>query len=416
MPSATFISTALPDSHGIGLEQRAYTNFRALKSIFPVHFIFVSNTRSIDRTKIADFIERAQSDNFLESFSVILTEHQDCRDSGIGSLLTASLRDLLQFRYTRVVRLETIMGKAPVDMSNIFCFRITSFSALCSSYPAEVIRNANLVTDIDDLEWKLELRHARATFRQAGIEATLSRFIKAINANITEHAALRMSKAAFVCSELDRSSFNEKTSQKIYTVPNSVSVNSVGYTRATGLCGSRRNFLFLGALSYPPNVDAVRWLASHVVPACKAQNFSPSIELVGRRPSQSVIDISRKMRWALHADVEDVGEFFGTCTALLVPIRFSGGTRIKILEALLYGRPVITTSLGAEGLQDLGEDQGVILADSAESFAFAISRVAEENEYWSERALKGRDIVVKRYSRDAAIDHISSILSSVFIK
>src|SRR5208337_4874934 len=110
--------------------------------------------------------------------------------------------------------------------------------------------------------------------------------------------------------------------------------------------------LFLGSLNWRPNVDAIGLLVEKIFPAVRAAEPAARLQIVGRKPSPALIQRAREVPGVeLHADVPDVRPFLAKSTVMVVPLRIGGGSRLKILEALAAGLPVISTRVGAEGLE-----------------------------------------------------------------
>ena len=159
--------------------------------------------------------------------------------------------------------------------------------------------------------------------------------------------------------------------------------------------------VFVALLSWPPNADAARWLARAVWPTVRRQVPEARLVLVGRDPPAAV--------QALAADdiqvtgtVEDVSPYLARARVALAPLRAGGGSRLKILEALNAGRPVVATSKGVEGLEDLRGD-GVEVADDPAAMAGAVAALLTDGDRAAELGRRGHAAVVARYSWDRTL-------------
>ncbi len=134
-------------------------------------------------------------------------------------------------------------------------------------------------------------------------------------------------------------------------------------------------FAFTGTMDYRPNVDAVRWFVSAVLPRVVAEKPDATLHVVGRSPAPAVLRLSAQHgHVVVTGPVDDVRPYFSRAAVFVVPIRMAGGVRLKILEALAMGLPVVSTTVGAEGT-DLVDGNEILIADAAEPFAAAILRM-----------------------------------------
>src|SRR5262249_15464805 len=113
-----------------------------------------------------------------------------------------------------------------------------------------------------------------------------------------------------------------------------------------------RRLLFLGSLEWRPNLDAITMLLDRVLPAVRAREPATTVSIVGRNPPRALAQRVRETAGVdLHANVPDVRPYLGQSGLMVVPLRIAGGSRLKILEALAIGLPVVSTRIGAEGLR-----------------------------------------------------------------
>ncbi|MFO0891134.1 MAG: glycosyltransferase [Isosphaeraceae bacterium] len=170
-----------------------------------------------------------------------------------------------------------------------------------------------------------------------------------------------------------------------------------------------RQILFLGALDWRPNLDAIGLLLDRIFPGVRSEEPSARLCIVGRRPSEKLIRRVKRLDGVeLHADVPDVRPFLARSGVMAVPLRIGGGSRIKILEALACGLPVVASRVGAEGL-DLDPGLHYIAADEADSMTRELLGCIRDPAGAQEMARRGRDFVLDRYDWSALSEKLESI-------
>jgi glycosyltransferase involved in cell wall biosynthesis len=136
--------------------------------------------------------------------------------------------------------------------------------------------------------------------------------------------------------------------------------------------------LFQGNLSYPPNIDAAQWLATAVAPLIRSAAPAAEVRLVGR-PGENVTQLHRPGVLTVVGEVPSMEEELAGASVAVVPIRYGSGTRVKILESFANRVPVVSTTLGAEGL-DVEDGVHLLLADDPEELAAATVRLLGDRE------------------------------------
>ncbi len=134
----------------------------------------------------------------------------------------------------------------------------------------------------------------------------------------------------------------------------------------------RRDVLFVGSMDYHANVDAAVDFAINIWPGILAQHPDLRFVVAGRNPAPEVLALAKSPRIEITGTVDDVRPWYRSAFVVVVPIRTGSGTRLKILEALAAGVPVVSTRLGAEGL-DVTDGANIIFAESANEMTEAIS-------------------------------------------
>src|SRR4029077_11584916 len=122
---------------------------------------------------------------------------------------------------------------------------------------------------------------------------------------------------------------------------------------------------------YEPNQDAIHYFCREILPLIRAQLSDVTLDIVGLMPPESILSLHDGRNVFVHPDVPSVVPFVQRAALSIVPLRVGGGTRLKILESLALGTPVVSTSVGSEGL-DLRSGEHLLLADTPQAFADAV--------------------------------------------
>jgi len=130
------------------------------------------------------------------------------------------------------------------------------------------------------------------------------------------------------------------------------------------------NLLFVGALYYAPNADGICYFVEQVLPLIQQTLRTVSLKVVGADPLPRVSALAKNPAVTVHPNVPSVAPFYQEASLCIVPLRAGSGTRIKVLEAFSLRRPVVSTRLGAEGL-DLVDGEHLLIADQPEAMAQA---------------------------------------------
>ena len=236
--------------------------------------------------------------------------------------------------------------------------------------------------------------------------------IRRLNRSLLVHYEKKCFHTGFslFCSEKDRSAFEEN--KRAFVVPN-VYENE---TFANFDFGDGRRLdnilLFVGSLFYSPNVQGLIWFIENVFPAFQKRYADARLLVVGRNPGEELKNLcSRTQGISLYPDVADMKEYYQKARAVVVPLLSGGGTRIKILEAALAGRPVLSTPVGAEGL-DLENGRDLFLFRDSKEFLLGYEKLADEAEYNS-IVSNAKEFVLRNYSMHNFSEALGKVLHEV---
>lgn len=157
---------------------------------------------------------------------------------------------------------------------------------------------------------------------------------------------------------------------------------------------------FLGSMDWMPNMDACHYFLDDIFPLLEHQVPGCRLKIIGRNPPTSLRERASD-RVEVTGTVDDVRPYVHGCHAIVVPLRAGGGTRIKIYEAMAMGVPVVSTTIGAEGLP-VTHDEDILLADDRQAFARETARLAQEPGLASRLSAQARRNVESHYSWTAA--------------
>lgn len=196
-------------------------------------------------------------------------------------------------------------------------------------------------------------------------------------------------------------------------VPNSVAVPSetVGRTRRKH---GRTTLLFVGNLTYGPNIEAVEILAREVLPRVRRLVDGPAtVELIGRyEPHGPVAALAGQDGVELCGYVEDLNSAYARADLTVVPLRTGGGTRIKLLEAFAAGVPVVTTAVGAGGLE-AEPGKHMLIGEDADELAAAVARLVLDEDLATKIARAARSFVEERFSSETVGGRLRELMAAL---
>lgn len=181
---------------------------------------------------------------------------------------------------------------------------------------------------------------------------------------------------------------------RVTSVANGV---DTAYFRALQVPVRANSLVFVGGLTWYPNLDAMRYFCAEVLPRIAAEIPDVSLTVVGKNPGAgSIKEIAENARVRLTGLADDVRPLISEAAAYVVPLRIGGGTRLKILDALAMGKPIVSTTVGCEGLEVV-PGQHLLTADDADSFARQVIRLLRDPALQQRLAAAGRQLVERKY-------------------
>jgi sugar transferase (PEP-CTERM/EpsH1 system associated) len=258
--------------------------------------------------------------------------------------------------------------------------------------------------NIESLRFSRELRDGGGGLRRAAL------FLDRAVARSWEEAAVRRFDGVATVSAAEGAWVRRHApSAAVALVPNGVDVSHFAALPPT--TGSRR-IVFSGLMNYPPNADAVLWFCDAVLPLVVRRYPDVRFSIVGDKPTAPVARLARRPNVDVTGRVPDVRPYLADAAVAVVPVKSGAGTRLKILEAMAMQRPVVATTLGAEGLE-IAPGKNILLGDSAHEFAEQVCAVLADSQLAGRLGREGRRLVEERYDWTSCLSGLNDLYGSL---
>jgi glycosyltransferase involved in cell wall biosynthesis len=263
----------------------------------------------------------------------------------------------------------------------------------------------HLVVDAHNIEsqiWRRYFEHELLPHRKWYIKKQWAKFQE-----FEKWAFSRASQVVCV-SQLDANlAVSEFAAPKVSVVENGVDTNFFSPTLTTR---SPHQLLILASLFWRPNLDGIRCFLQTTFPRVLELEPATQLTIVGRRPPSWLIEYSQNTRQIqVHGDVPDVRPYLAEAGILVVPLRVGGGSRLKIIEAAAAGVPIVSTRIGAEGLEL--DERHYTPATGFDELADAIVRCIRNYADCQRQAVEARQLVVDKYDWDLLADKMDQLWS-----
>ncbi|MGE5625979.1 MAG: glycosyltransferase [Bacillota bacterium] len=174
---------------------------------------------------------------------------------------------------------------------------------------------------------------------------------------------------------------------------------------------ARRDILFIGGYQHSPNVEAVLFFLREVFPSIRRQLPELKFLVMGSRPPAEIRELASEHVKVLGFQ-KDIAPYFNACRLMVAPLRFGAGIKGKLGTSFSYGLPVVSTSIGAEGMY-LQHGREVLIADDPREFADAVVRLYSDKELWNRLSRAGRELVRARYSPEVIRRGLAEVIESI---
>lgn len=230
-----------------------------------------------------------------------------------------------------------------------------------------------------------------------------------------EAGLTRQFSKCLTVSEKDRQNLSKLSGvrENIEVVPNGVDTEYFR-PRDEGR-GTREvnSLVFTGSMDWLPNSDAVIYFCNEILPLIWDKKSNVRFYVVGKNPTKDVVNLGRQdNRVVVTGSVGDVRPYIAKAKVFVAPIRIGGGTRLKILEAMAMEKPVVSTTIGAEGI-DCTKDINILLADNPQDFADKVISLADDSHKTHAIGQSGRRLVCEEYDWSIAAKKLNKVYRDI---
>jgi glycosyltransferase involved in cell wall biosynthesis len=325
----------------------------------------------------------------------------------LGALRDDSSRTVAMYPWLSRVSANTQAARCfrqlrPADYDIVFLHR------LGAAWWTRWTNAENTIVDLDDVPSLLYFDRMRFGTRLL----SAPRWLRYRWARINERRILDCFRCSLVCSEEDRHYLRH---DRVAVIPNVfwqlADAPAPEYRAGDG------GMLFVGSLGYPPNAQGLAWFIREILPRIRARLPGTRLTVIGRSPSsQSNVAWMAAKAAAEAVDwvgtVDDVAPFIDACTLEVCPLLRGLGTRVKILESLAHGKPIVSTTVGAWGLP-LGEAEGVFRRDDPVSYAEACVQLLTNSSDGAALGRAGQRFVLTHHSPRSVKKTLQSLVTKI---
>jgi glycosyltransferase involved in cell wall biosynthesis len=253
-----------------------------------------------------------------------------------------------------------------------------------------------LVVDPHNIDYDLARQYARA----GGLARRLYAGVNWRKLRREELATYRDADGVYLCSATDQQRLLDRVPQaRTLVIPNAADVEYYR-PRATDPPPDGRTVVFFGLLSYFPNIDGVTYFVQEIWPHIAEVHPKARLKIIGGQAPRSLLELARP-GIELTGFVSDLRPHLAAAATVVVPLRLGGGTRLKIVEAMAMGKAIVSTALGAEGIEAVrGRD--LLVENQPAAFADAVNRLLAEPSLAARIGRSARQLAEQRYAWSAA--------------
>lgn len=287
----------------------------------------------------------------------------------------------------------------------IIAHRLPMTSLLLPLTPTEV----PIFFDLDDIEHLAIMRGIR---QLSSLRSKLFAVLALPSLAWAEAKAIGRARRTFVCSKIDAERAAKLfRSNQLFILPNAVDIPTLATTTSDAAATPAAPImLMLGVYSYGPNLDAADYFVEEVFPLIQQKNPAAEVWFVGGAPEYLKSYKTSNSGVRFLGFVDDLGAIYNQARIVICPIRQGSGTRVKLVEAAAWAKPIATTTIGAEGL-NMVDGVHALFGDTAATFAEQCIKLLNDNLLCTHLAGNARTLAEQTYDKQKIVKKLADELS-----
>jgi glycosyltransferase involved in cell wall biosynthesis len=273
----------------------------------------------------------------------------------------------------------------------------------------DLSRSVLLQHNVESIIWRRHFERANNPVRKAYFHLQYRRM------GVFECDICRRAGHIIAVSEADSEAMRHLFGvERVSSVPTGVDIEYFNPSRPVETKQNHvsADLIFTGSMDWLPNIDGARFFAAEILPRIRKERVNCRLIIAGRRPTSAIRELAKRNSGIIvTGTVPDIRPYLWGSAVSIVPLRIAGGTRLKIFEAMAARVPVVSTSIGAEGLP-VENGKHIAIADSPELFARCCLDLLAQADLRQQRAEQAWQLVSTRFSWHAVARELEAALEA----
>ena len=388
-----FLTNLLPYPLDDGASFKTYHVLRYLSHTWDITLI--SFIRSLDEHKY-----RSELGKICHRIEMVPIRRSRIRDFGYFVLSLVSPKPFLIRRdYSKRMQktVDEVLERAPFDTIYVDHLHMAQYVHS---------RTQRKILDEHNLESELARRYAKVVKHPV---KKLIAYLDFKKMRTYEVRTCRSFDLVLTVTEKERQTLLNLGVPETYCLPIGVDTKKL---KRLDLNRKSKTIVFLGTMYWPPNTDAVLWFYRRMFPLIRLSIPETRLSIIGSKPPRAIRKLASDTNVNVLGYVENPEALLTDCAAFIVPLRIGGGMRVKILNAFSWGLPVVTTTLGVEGIEAL-DNRHLLIRDNPGDFANAVVQLIEDRELRMRLSLEGRKAAESVYDWEILYKRMDGIFNRI---